>query len=136
VRKDAWLHELLTSSSEEETEEKKARTREDKYQRFKESSRWLAEANPTGEGQVAESGVTVKPCKEIADNRDEVSTCQAVVSKEESMVDGMMKAVIFLEEKTQAIGARLEQIEARMGELGLLSLLFLGTPATQHFVGL
>jgi hypothetical protein len=50
-RKDAWLRELLTSSSEEEEEgpeRKKARTGEEKYRRFEESSRWLAEAKPTG----------------------------------------------------------------------------------------
>jgi hypothetical protein len=34
----------------EEPERKKARMGEEKYQRFKESSRWLAEANPAGCG--------------------------------------------------------------------------------------
>ncbi len=41
-RKNAWLRELLTRSSEEEEEEpeeKRARMGEEKYQRYEESSR-------------------------------------------------------------------------------------------------
>jgi hypothetical protein len=45
MRKDGWLRELLTSSSEDEGEakEKKAMM-EEKYTRFDYSSRWVREA--------------------------------------------------------------------------------------------
>jgi hypothetical protein len=49
---------------------------EEKYQRFKESSRWLAEANPTGWGQVAKLEAELEPAKEGAVSGGEVPTCQ------------------------------------------------------------
>jgi hypothetical protein len=50
IRKDAWLRELLTSSSEEEAKEKRTKLEEEKYRRFEESSRWLAEADFSDQG--------------------------------------------------------------------------------------
>jgi hypothetical protein len=44
ARKDVWLRELLSSSSEDESE--------DKYSRFVESGRWIAEIG----GQISGSG--------------------------------------------------------------------------------
>jgi hypothetical protein len=86
---------------------------EGKYQRFKESSRWLVEANPIGWGQVAK----LKPAREEADSGGEVSMCQMEDGREEPMADKMIEALVLLEEKTRAIMARLKQIETRMGEL-------------------
>jgi hypothetical protein len=86
---------------------------EGKYQRFKESSRWLVEANPTGWGQVAK----LKPAREEADSGGKVSMCQMEDGREEPMADKMIEALVLLEEKTRAIMARLKQIETRMGEL-------------------
>jgi hypothetical protein len=55
IRRNAWLRELLTSSSEEEEkpEEKRARTDKEGCLRFEESSRLLAEADPAGHGEMA-----------------------------------------------------------------------------------
>ncbi len=120
MRKDAWLCELLTRSSEEEEEEpdeKMARLGEEKYRRFEESSRWLAEANPTGWGQVAKPEAEPGPPREAAGSRGKVSACHTVVSGGESLVDRVMEALVLLSGGARAIGMRLEQIEVRMGEL-------------------
>jgi hypothetical protein len=47
TRKAAWLRELLSSSSEDEEE--------DKYAKFEESSRWVAEIGGHGTGAKAET---------------------------------------------------------------------------------
>jgi hypothetical protein len=54
IRRNARLRELLTSSSEEEEkpEEKQARTDKEGCLRFEESRRWLAEADPAGQGEM------------------------------------------------------------------------------------
>ncbi len=43
--------------------------------------------------------------------------CQEVVGEQESVADGMLKILDWLDERAEAIGIRLEQIEVRMGEL-------------------
>jgi hypothetical protein len=57
ARKDAWLRELLSSSSEDEerTEGKKAKV-EEKYTRFEESSRWIKEMTSPDQGSKTQAG--------------------------------------------------------------------------------
>jgi hypothetical protein len=90
---------------------------EERYQRIEESSRWLVEASPTGQGPVAKLEAEPGPSREEVDDGREVPACQVAVGGGESEADGMMKTVILLEERVRAIGTRLEQIEVRMGEL-------------------
>jgi hypothetical protein len=51
VRRDAWLRELLSSSTDEEDvrEAKRVKQGEEDHMRFEESGRWMAEADPTSE---------------------------------------------------------------------------------------
>jgi hypothetical protein len=88
-----------------------------KYQQLEESSRWLAEANPTGWGQVDKPEAAPKPTKEAVAGRGKVSMCQIENRSGDLVTDKMIEALVLLEGRTRVIGARLEQIEARMGEL-------------------
>ncbi len=89
ARRDAWLRELLTESSECEPE--------DRYSRFEESSRRIAEMK---EG-VAEAG-PVGP-------RD---------ASDEDVVRGAVATLDMLDERASRMGERLEEIEERVRRLG------------------
>jgi hypothetical protein len=119
VLRNAWLWELLSSSSEEEgeePEEKRARMGEKKYQRCKESSRWLAETDPAGWGRAAKPEFDLEPSREEGDSGGEISTHQTEIRRGGPVTD-KMEALVLLEGRVRAIGVRLEQIVARMGEL-------------------
>ncbi len=104
ARKDAWLWELLSSSSEDEggVEDKRAKT-EDKYSRFGESSRWMAEASSL----EARSWVEVK-----AEEMGEQGR-----GHQQLHLDKMLGTLDLLDERAEKIDIRLKQIETQMGEL-------------------
>ncbi len=112
VRKDAWLRELLSSSSEDEEGAggKRAKTGE-KYMRFKQSSRWIKEATGSGRECEAQAGT------EAASIKGEESQGQERDHQQSPSMEEMLKILVLLDERAEAIGTRLEQIEVRMGEL-------------------
>jgi hypothetical protein len=98
ARRDAWHRELLSSSSEDESE--------DKYLRFKESGRWIAEIG----GQCTEA----RP--QAIDEMDS----EGMGEHKEQQQDFVKKVLVtldMLDERAEKIDMRLEQIEAQMVEL-------------------
>ncbi len=118
-RTNAWLRELLTSSSEgeKEPEEKRARADGEGCLRYKESRRLLAEADPTGWGEMAKLSAESSPTKEGESEEAERLMEEAEYEKGGLVTDKMIEALVLLEERTRAIGVRLERIEARLKEL-------------------
>jgi hypothetical protein len=89
TRRDAWLRELLMDSSGEDSD--------GGYSRFKESGKWIAEI---GKHLVEAEPVT----SEKTSNED--------------FLKGALGTLDMLDEKVERVGARLEQIETRVKELG------------------
>jgi hypothetical protein len=119
IRRNAWLRELLSSSSgeEEEQEEKRAKLENKIPSRFKESARWMAEANLTGWLRLERQLVDPDPAEE-----DKTKDADKVLDEMEDENPGLVKdkiteALVLLDERTRAIGERLVQIESRLKEL-------------------
>ncbi len=89
ARRDAWLRELLTDSSGDESE--------DGCTRFRESSRWIAE--------MGEHAVEVDPVVP----RD---------TSDEDFVKGALATLDMLDERAERMGEKLEDIERRVRKLG------------------
>jgi hypothetical protein len=116
VRKDAWLRELLTSSSEEEEqmEEKRTKMEEEKYKRFKESGRWLRKAASTAQKHGAQRSWSHQRRGRWRE-RSEPDTKEELRAVLYNGLDA--KSLDLLDERADAIGRRLEQIEVKMGEI-------------------
>ncbi len=77
----------------------------------------MAEANPTGRGQIAKLPAGPSPTKEGAPSESEKLTDEMEDRNGGLITDKKIEALVLLEERTRAIRVRLERIEARLKEL-------------------
>jgi hypothetical protein len=105
MRKDGWLRELLTSSSEEkgEVKEKKAMM-EEKYTRFDYSSRWVREAAIPTQKCNAQVTTKAKLAKREEDSEREKNQGQEESCKQHPSTDEMLRILDLLDERAHAIG--------------------------------
>jgi hypothetical protein len=72
---------------------------------------------PLESGIGCQKGADPEPAEEEVGDGGEVPEGQVAVNGEESVTDGMLKALDLLDERARAISTRLEPIEVRMREL-------------------
>ncbi len=108
MRKDAWLRELLTSSSEDggEVGEKRARM-ERKYARFEESSRWIEEATCPDQKHEAQTGTEATSAEGKDSSEEGKSQGQEENCQQQPSTDEMLRILDLLDKRADVIGTRL-----------------------------